>query len=212
MRLILLGAPGSGKGTQAKMMIEAYGFKHISTGDIFRKHIKDQTPLGQKVQSIIEAGHLVPDEIVIELVKDILSNTSGNVILDGFPRTIAQAEALETFFEIDKVVLMETPFDVILNRLVNRRTCSNNSCQKIFNLKDYDKTTCDVCGSPLYQRDDDKEEVIRERFSVYEKQTAPLVEFYENKGKLIKIITGETPQETFQKFQQMVMNGEAKGE
>ncbi len=197
MRVILLGAPGSGKGSEAELMVKELGYTHISTGDYFRKNIKEGTPLGLKVKSIIEAGKLVPDEVTIEIVKNALKGINDNFALDGFPRTIKQADELSKFAKIDKVILIDVPYEVILKRLTGRRTCSNTSCKKIYNLSTYNKSNCEICGAPLYQRDDDTEKVIKDRYDTYLNQTLPLIDYYEKKKLLVKIKGASTPQETF---------------
>lgn len=195
MNLILLGAPGSGKGTLAKNIVKHYGIPQISTGDILRANSAFGTILGKKAKEYMDQGKLVPDELVIDLLKQRLNekDCKNGFILDGFPRTIPQAEELAKFAKIDKVVLIDLPFEVIEDRVVNRRICSN--CGEIYNAKDYSSTTCAKCGAPLYQRDDDKLETVRNRLEVYEKQTAPLINFYAD--KLCKINSLGSPDDTF---------------
>jgi len=197
MRIILLGAPGSGKGTQAQKLIEKFGIPQISTGDLFRSAVKNQTELGKKAKEFMDKGALVPDEIVIGMVEERLSqpDTKNGFILDGFPRTIPQAQALEKMLarlnmKIDAVVEIDVPDDEVIKRIAGRRTCRN--CQAMYHietLKPKVPGKCDKCGGELYQRDDDKEEVIKSRLKVYHSQTAPLVEFY-GKKNLVKKISG----------------------
>lgn len=197
MRLVLLGAPGAGKGTQAKMLIEKYNIPQISTGDILRKAVADGTPLGKEAKVIMDKGDLVTDEIVIGLVKERLAqdDCKNGYILDGFPRTTPQAE------ELDKVLAdMGTPLDVALSvdvamselmqRLTGRRTCGG--CQQMYNVHfsaPAKEGVCDKCGGELMQRADDKEETIKNRLDVYQKSTAPLIDYYGNKG-ILKSVEG----------------------
>lgn len=198
MRLVLLGAPGAGKGTQAKKLIEKYGIPQISTGDILRKAVADATPLGKEAKSYMDKGELVPDSVVIGLVKEriVQDDCKRGYILDGFPRNTSQADAL------DKVLAeMNAPLDVALSvdvdknylmkRLTGRRTCK--ACQQMYNVffsPPLKEGVCDKCGGELYQRDDDKEETIKKRLDVYESQTAPLIEYYSGKG-ILHSVQGE---------------------
>ena len=188
MNIIFLGAPGSGKGTQATRISEKFSLVHISTGDIFRENIKNQTELGKTAKAYIDEGHLVPDEVTISMVKERLSrdDCKNGVLLDGFPRTVAQAEALEKFTKIDKVIDIDVPYALIIDRIVNRRSCLK--CGGTFNAKALsDATKCPTCGNALYQRDDDNEETVTERINVYDKQTKPLIDFYGGKGVLVRV-------------------------
>ncbi|GBD97245.1 MAG TPA: adenylate kinase [Nitrospirae bacterium] len=197
MRLVLLGAPGAGKGTQAKKLVDKFGIPQISTGDILRKAVADGTPLGKEAKIIMDKGELVPDSVVIGLVKERLAqdDCKNGYILDGFPRNTAQAE------ELDKVLSeMNAPLDVALSvdvdkndlmkRLTGRRTC--RGCQQMYNIHfspPQKEGVCDKCGGELYQRDDDKEETIKNRLDVYEKATAPLIDYYGKKG-ILKSVEG----------------------
>lgn len=183
MRLILLGSPGAGKGTQAKLIASKYHIPHISTGDILRGAIKKASPLGLKVKEIVEQGHLVADEIVIELVRERLkeADCKNGFLLDGFPRTVAQAEALEQITTIDCVIDMVVPDDEIIRRLSGRRIhpASGRIYHVLSNppkIKDQD----DVTGEPLIQRPDDSEETVRKRLTVYHAETSPLKAYYQN--------------------------------
>ena len=196
MIIIMLGAPGTGKGTVAGILKDELGIPQISTGDIFRKHIKEQTELGKLADSYISKGQLVPDDVTIKLVQSRIQedDVKPGMILDGFPRTVAQAEALDKMLseqgkKVDLVVNLTTPKDEIIERIVNRRVCSNQECKAVYNLvmnPPKKEGICDKCGSPLVQRKDDTEETVNERFESYLKNTAPLVEYYENKGILRK--------------------------
>lgn len=192
MRLILLGPPGAGKGTQAKMLKDKFGIPQISTGDILRKAVSNDTEVGKQAKAVMDEGQLVSDEIVIELIKERIrgKDCSEGFILDGFPRTIVQAEKLtemlvELNLEIDSVIDLEVNHQELVERLTGRRSCSN--CGAMFHdaTRQPKKTgICDVCGHELYQRPDDNKETITKRLDVYEKETAPLKEFYRKQGKL----------------------------
>jgi adenylate kinase len=197
MKLVLLGAPGAGKGTQAKKLIEKYKIPQISTGDILRKAVADGTPLGKEAKSFMDKGELVPDSVVIGLVKERLGQDDCNngYILDGFPRNTSQAETLDTVLSdmgspLDIALSVDVDKDVLMKRLTGRRTCKG--CQQMYNIhfspprKD---GVCDKCGGELYQRDDDKEETIKNRLDVYEKSTAPLIDYYGKKG-ILKSVEG----------------------
>lgn len=199
MRIILLGGPGVGKGTQAKKLAEKYKLAHISTGDILRQAVKDGTEMGLMAKSFMDKGQLVPDEVVIGIIKDTLAKPeikAGGFILDGFPRTVPQAQALDELthkmnIPVDIVVNIKASSDIIVQRLSGRRTC--RGCQSVYhvlNLPPKKEGICDRCGGQLYQRDDDKEETIRNRIKVYEDQTSPLIEYYKKLGKL-KDVSGE---------------------
>ena len=190
MNFIFLGPPGAGKGTLAAKVAESYKIPHISTGEIFRAAIKAQTPLGQKVKAILDSGALVSDDVTIELVKDRLSqpDTKNGFILDGFPRTIPQAEALENIVKIDAAVNFDISDEGVIERLSGRRVCKN--CSQNYHikfLKPAKENVCDKCGGELFIRDDDKPESIAHRLEVYRSQTAPLIDFYKNKKLLVDI-------------------------
>lgn len=192
MKLILLGPPGAGKGTQANVLSAKFNIPHISTGDILREAVKAQTPVGLKAKAFMDKGDLVPDEVVIEIVKERLKepDTKNGFILDGFPRTLAQAKSLDKTFEemgldIDMVIYFETSPEVSIRRLGGRRVC--HECRAnyhIVNMPSKKEDTCDKCGGHLFQRDDDKEETVRNRLSVYEQKTKELIDHYRNKGNL----------------------------
>ncbi len=190
MNFIFLGPPGAGKGTLAAQVAVSYKIPHISTGEIFRAAIKAQTPLGKKVQAIIDAGGLVSDDVTIELVKDRLSkeDAKNGFILDGFPRTIPQAEALATIVKVDAAVNFDIADEAVVERLSGRRVCKG--CGQNYHLAFMPPKTegkCDKCGADLYTRDDDKIESIKHRLEVYRAQTAPLIDFYREKGALVDV-------------------------
>jgi adenylate kinase len=196
-RVVLLGAPGAGKGTQAKMLIEKYKIPQISTGDILRKAVADGTPLGKEAKVIMDSGGLVSDKIVLGLVEERIKqpDCKAGFILDGFPRNTAQAEALDKILS-DKGMPLTVALNVdvdmndLLKRLTGRRTCK--SCQQMYNIyfsPPKKEGVCDKCGGALFQRDDDKEETIKKRLDVYSKQTAPLIDYYSKKN-IMKTIMG----------------------
>ena len=193
MNIILLGAPGSGKGTQAAKLVEAYGLAHISTGDILRAAVKEGTPLGLEAKKYMDAGDLVPDEVVIGLIKDRLAepDTAQGFILDGFPRTTAQAIALDEQLSdlgrsISVAVAIDVDAEVIVQRICSRRHCP--MCGRITTVAEGE--CCCVCGAKLEQRADDREDVVRNRLEVYEQNTAPLIDYYRGKG-ILRPIDGD---------------------
>ncbi|ERK32462.1 adenylate kinase [Clostridium intestinale] len=197
MKVVLFGPPGAGKGTQAKSICNRYSIPHISTGDIFRKNISENTPLGIEAKKYIDNGQLVPDEVTINMVKDRLQAEDCKLgyLLDGFPRTVHQANALEEFLydrkeSLDTALLIQVPSEFILERMTGRRVCP--SCGASYHVK-FNPTKieskCDVCGSDIIQRKDDSEETVKERLAVYERQTQPLIEYYKDKD-LLSVVDG----------------------
>ena len=192
MKIVLLGPPGAGKGTQAKSISNRYSILHISTGDIFRKNISENTPLGIEAKRYMDNGQLVPDEVTINMVKDRLEqdDCKNGYLLDGFPRTVHQAEALEEFLNsreesLDTSLLIEVPTNFILERMTGRRVCP--SCGASYHVKFNPPTEdgkCSVCGSDVIQRKDDTVETVQERLDVYQRQTQPLIDFYKAKNQL----------------------------
>jgi len=210
--LVFLGPPGAGKGTQAKLLSQRMGFLHLSTGDLLREAVKNQTPLGKKAKEYMDRGELVPDELIVQLIEETMPK-DGNVILDGFPRTVNQALALEEMLKgkgekILKVLFFDVPDEVIVDRLSGRRVCSK--CGAVYHVK-YNppkvEGVCDLCGGTLVQRDDDKEEVVRKRLEVYRKQTQPLIEFYQEKGIIYKLDAGKGVEELFEEVKGLVRDG-----
>ena len=197
MQLILLGAPGSGKGTQAQKIADKYGLGHISTGDMLRQEVSEASDLGLKAKAYMDKGELVPDEIILGMVGKRIgdNNPSRGFILDGFPRNISQAKAVENVLEkvnsqIDAVINIDLDEEEVLKRLEGRRVC--RSCEATYNVyfnPPKKEGVCDKCGGELYQRDDDQEEVIKNRFSVYLDSTAPLIDYYKDKRRL-KTVSG----------------------
>ncbi len=195
MRLIFLGSPGAGKGTQAAVLKERHGVAHISTGDILRDNVRNGTVLGTAAKGYMDSGRLVPDDVIISMMEERLvqPDCKKGFILDGFPRTVPQAEALDVLLErlgivLDGVVLFDVPGKVVVERLTGRRVCGK--CGAVFHAT-FKKTRvpgiCDLCGGDLVQREDDKEEVVLKRLAVYEEQTAPLIGYYERKKNLVRV-------------------------
>lgn len=211
MRLILLGPPGAGKGTQASAIVEKYGIPHISTGDIFRYNIKEGTELGKKAKSYMDKGLLVPDEVVVEIVEDRLKkdDCKAGFLLDGFPRTVVQAEALDKVIRdmnisLDTVINIEVDKEILVDRAVGRRICKD--CGATFHIKHNPSKkgeVCDKCGGTLYQREDDNKETVTRRIEVYLNQTAPLIEYY---NKQNKIATVDGDQEISKVFKDIVIS------
>ncbi|MDI3298975.1 MAG: adenylate kinase [Bacillota bacterium] len=203
MQLVFLGPPGAGKGTQAAILARELGIPQISTGDMFRAAVRDQTPLGREAQRYMEAGQLVPDEVTIGIVEERLraDDCRDGFILDGFPRTVPQAEALDRILAaagrpLDRAVEFAIEEEEVVRRLAGRRTCSE--CGAVYNI--YTRPprqagVCDSCGGPLAQREDDREETVRARLAVYGQQTAPLIGYYKESGRLVRIDASRTPGE-----------------
>ncbi|WP_293847335.1 adenylate kinase [uncultured Parolsenella sp.] len=194
MNIVLLGAPGAGKGTQAQKLVEEFGVAHISTGDLLRAAVKAGTKLGVKAKEYMDAGQLVPDKLVVDLVKERLAadDAKKGFILDGFPRNTAQAVTLDSALadmdlSLDAALLVDVKAEVIVERLSSRRTCRDCGYTAPAGVD-----VCPSCGGEMYQRDDDKPETIQNRLNVYESQTAPLVEYYKGKG-LLKVVDGDRP-------------------
>ncbi len=200
MKIILLGAPGAGKGTQAKRLAEKYNIPHVSTGDIFRANIKNATPIGVIAKSYIDKGQLVPDEVTVEIVKQRLNepDCQNGYLLDGFPRNVFQAEELDKISSVDKVVDIEVDFTKLLKRITGRRVCACGESYHVDFLNG--KTECSRCGGKLYQRADDNEATVKERLSVYQKQTAPLIDYYSKAGKLLEIDGDKAIDEVFEQI------------
>ena len=197
MKIVMLGGPGAGKGTQAKIIAEKYNIPHISTGDIFRANIKEGTELGRKAKTFMDQGALVPDELVVDLVADRLTweDAARGFVLDGFPRTIPQAEALTKALSdmgtnLDYAIDIEVPDQVIIDRMGGRRACvSCGATYHIVNIPPKQEGKCDNCGSDLILRDDDKPETVKKRLDVYHEQTQPLIDYYKDLG-LLKEVDG----------------------
>lgn len=208
MNVILLGPPGAGKGTQAELLIEKYGIPHISTGDIFRAAVKEGTQLGVKAKEYLESGQLVPDEIVVGIVAERLQQADcrNGFLLDGFPRTVPQADALEEFLnslnkKVTAVINIEVDFAILMARLTGRRVC--HDCGAIYHIQNKREKSpgiCDQCGGELYQRDDDLPETVQKRLQVYQRQTEPLIEYYRDKSLLVSFDGQEPVKVLFEKI------------
>lgn len=185
MNIILLGPPGAGKGTLASNIKEQLDLAHLSSGDILRDEIKRETELGKKAQQYIAEGKLVPDEDIIDMILAKINGLGKGVILDGFPRTVTQAEKLADAVDIDAVIELSAGLDTIIDRICSRRVCSQ--CKAVYNVKSHSSDECDHCGSKLIARDDDKPETVSKRFGVYLEQTQPLIDFYKDKGVLYTV-------------------------
>ncbi|NEA50223.1 adenylate kinase [Streptomyces sp. SID10815] len=196
MRIVLVGPPGAGKGTQAVRLAEKLSIPHISTGDLFRANISGQTELGKLAKSYMDAGELVPDEVTIAMAKDRMEqpDAEGGFLLDGFPRNVSQAEALDELLTgesitLDAVLDLEVSEDEVVKRIAGRRICRNDSSH-VFHVtysKPKQKGVCDVCGGELYQRDDDHEDTVRKRLEVYHSQTEPIIDYYKAQGLVVTI-------------------------
>ena len=200
MRIIMLGAPGAGKGTQAKKIAEKYGIPHISTGDIFRANIKNGTELGKKAKTYMDQGLLVPDELTCDLVVDRIQqdDAKNGYVLDGFPRTIPQAEALDAALgkineKMDYAIDVDVPDENIVNRMSGRRACLNcGATYHLISIPPKVEGICDRCGSEIVLREDDKPETVQKRLKVYHEQTQPLIDYYKNQG-ILKSVDGTQP-------------------
>lgn len=205
MNIILMGPPGAGKGTQAANLVKEFGLTHISTGDIFRKALKEQTKYGVIAKYFIQFGHLVPDDYTIQMVRDYLDENEfpNGFILDGFPRTIIQARELESIakefgFTIDAVINLDVDFDKLTKRLSGRRTCKE--CGATFHVEfnpPKQENVCDKCGGELYQRPDENEDAVKVRLDTYTKQTKPLIDYYTMKGEITNINGDQSMEDVF---------------
>jgi len=212
MNIILLGCPGAGKGTQAKLIEKKYGIPQISTGDILREEVKKETKLGKEVKKYMDKGELVPDEVVIKIVEKRLKECKKGFILDGFPRTIIQATELDKILSkigrrIDAVINIDVGEDEVIRRLAYRRSC--RKCGAVYNLiynPPKNNEVCDFCNEPLYQRDDDREEVVKRRFTVYKRTTEPLIDFYRKKGVLYTVNGERKVEEVFSEIAKILDN------
>lgn len=202
MNIILLGAPGAGKGTQAAYIVEKYNLPHISTGDIFRRNIKERTEIGLIAKSFIDKGQLVPDDVTMKIVENRIkeSDCVNGFLLDGFPRTLPQAEEFCKIANIDYVIDIEIPFERLLHRLTGRRVCEK--CNASYHIDFIGESETCECGGKLIHRDDDTEETVAKRIKVYTNQTQPLIDYYKNKGKLIPVNGDQAPEKVFEEIVQ----------
>jgi len=190
MKLVIFGPPSAGKGTQAQKLSKQYSVPQVATGDLLRKAVADKTPLGLKIKSYLDQGKLGPDEVIVQLIKERVAkpDCKNGFLMDGFPRTMGQAKELERMTDIDLVLSIVVDFESLVERAVGRRTC--RKCSAVYHIKfnpPMNEGICERCGSKLIQRDDDKEDTVRNRLKVYQEQTAPLIEYYRKKGKLVDI-------------------------
>jgi len=203
--IVLLGPPGAGKGTQGEKLTDEFGYVRLSTGDMLREAVRNKTELGMKAKEYMDAGALVPNDLIIGLMKEKISQVSGGVLLDGFPRTVEQADALGEQMEVDLALDFEVPDEVLISRLTQRRSCPD--CNAVYHLvtkKPAKDGICDKCGAKLYQRDDDKEETVRNRLEVYHKNTQPLIDYYKKKGVLVSIPSEGDINEIFEKVKKAI--------
>lgn len=186
--IVLLGPPGAGKGTQGEKLTDEFGYTRLSTGDMLREAVRNKTELGMKAKEYMDAGALVPNDLIIGLMNEKIKEVSGGVLLDGFPRTVEQADALGKVMDVDLALDFDVPDEVLISRLTQRRSCPD--CNAVYHLvtkKPAKEGICDKCGAKLYQRDDDKEETVKNRLEVYHKNTQPLIDYYKKKGVLTVI-------------------------
>lgn len=204
MKMVLLGAPGSGKGTQAKRLCQELGLTLISTGDLLREAVRNNTPLGVKAKGFMDAGKLVPDELVIGLIREKVSGLSGGFLIDGFPRNLEQARMLDEIADINLAVNLDVDEQIIVDRIVNRRSCKQ--CNEVYHLiakPTREEGMCDKCGGELYQRDDDSEATVRNRLEVYRAQTEPLIDYYDRQGLVARVDgTGNTPDGVYEQIRE----------
>jgi adenylate kinase len=194
MKLIFLGPPGAGKGTQAEITSRKYGVAHISTGDMLRQEMREGTELGLEAKAFVDRGELVPDDVILGMIAERIrqQDCEKGFLFDGFPRTLAQAEALKAIADIDMVINLDAPAGVIVRRIGGRRMCAG--CGASFHTSTYEKGQCDKCGADLYIRDDDKPETVQNRIEVYERKTKPLIEYYGKLGLLHTVDASGTPE------------------
>ena len=212
MNLLLFGSPGTGKGTQSSFLISQYKLHHISTGDLFRKALGEKTPLGLKAQSYMDRGELVPDSIVIALIEEVLANIKFGFILDGFPRTLAQAEALDSLLKnitlgLDKVLYLNVPESILIERIVGRRVAEKSG--HVYHIRfspPLKEGICDKSGEKLIHRNDDREEVVKQRLKAYREQTEPLIDYYREKNILFEIDGCGSPEKVFARLQSVLVS------
>ncbi len=197
--IVLLGPPGAGKGTQGEKLTDEFGYVRLSTGDMLREAVRNGTELGKKAKEYMDSGALVPNDLIINLMKEKIATVKGGVLLDGFPRTIEQADALGKVMKVDLALNFDVPDEELISRLTMRRSCPD--CNAVYHLvtkKPAKDGICDKCGAALYQRDDDKEETVKNRLDVYHKNTQPLIDYYEKQGNLVTIPSTGSIDEIFE--------------
>ena len=201
MNIVLMGCPGAGKGTQSAKLQEYFHLQHISTGDVLRAEIASGSSLGKKIAAVINKGNLVPDDLMIAMLENIVRSTDKGIIFDGFPRTVAQAEALDTMMhrlqrEISKVIMLNLPEEEVVGRISSRRQCKK--CSEILHSTSAEETVCPHCGGELYVRPDDTPARVKHRLEVYHKDTLPVKNYYQNSGKYVEINGDQTPEKVFE--------------
>jgi len=210
--IVLLGPPGSGKGTQGEKLSDEFGYVRLSTGDMLREAVRNGTELGKKAKSYMDAGGLVPNDIIIGLMKEKIAACNGKVLLDGFPRTVEQADALAEQLDVDLALNLDVADEELISRLTNRRSCPD--CNAVYHLvtkKPKKDGVCDKCGAQLYQRDDDKEATVKNRLEVYRKNTMPLIDYYQKKGTLVTIMGVGSIDEIYEKVRKAVQRISMRG-
>ena len=203
--IVLLGPPGAGKGTQGEKLTDEFGYTRLSTGDMLREAVRNGTELGKKAKEYMDSGALVPNDLIINLMKEKIASIDGGVLLDGFPRTVEQADALAEQLDVDLALNFDVADEELIQRLTQRRSCPN--CNAVYHLvtkKPAKDGICDKCGAQLYQRDDDKEDTVRNRLEVYRKNTMPLIDYYGSRGKLVTIEGTGDINEIFEKVKQAI--------
>ena len=203
--IVLLGPPGAGKGTQGEKLTDEFGYVRLSTGDMLREAVRNGTELGKKAKEYMDAGALVPNDLIIGLMKEKIKEVDGGVLLDGFPRTVEQADALGEVMKVDLALNFDVPNEELISRLTQRRSCPD--CNAVYHLvtkKPKQDGICDKCGGKLYQRDDDKESTVKNRLEVYHKNTQPLIDYYEKKGVLVTIPSTGAIDEIFEKVKKAI--------
>ncbi len=203
--IVLLGPPGAGKGTQGEKLTDEFGYVRLSTGDMLREAVRNGTELGKKAKEYMDSGALVPNDLIINLMKEKIATVKGGVLLDGFPRTVEQADALGEVMDVDLALDFDVPDEELIDRLTKRRSCPN--CNAVYHLvtkKPAKEGICDKCGAELYQRDDDKEATVKNRLEVYHKNTQPLIEYYAKKGTLVKIPSSGSIDEIFESVKKAI--------
>lgn len=197
--IVLLGPPGAGKGTQGEKLTDEFGYTRLSTGDMLREAVRNGTELGKKAKEFMDSGALVPNDLIIGLMKEKIATVKGGVLLDGFPRTVEQADALGEVMDVDLALDFDVPDEELISRLTQRRSCPD--CNAVYHLvtkKPAKEGICDKCGGKLYQRDDDKEATVKNRLEVYHKNTQPLIDYYRKKGNLVVIPSTGSIDEIFE--------------
>lgn len=203
--IVLLGPPGAGKGTQGEKLTDEFGYVRLSTGDMLREAVRNGTELGKKAKEYMDSGALVPNDLIINLMKEKIATVDGGVLLDGFPRTVEQADALGEVMKVDLALNFDVPDEELISRLTMRRSCPN--CNAVYHLvtkKPAKEGVCDKCGAELYQRDDDKEATVKNRLDVYHKNTQPLIDYYAKKGCLVTIPSTGSIDEIFEKVKKAI--------